>query len=120
MTVVANSVLICGSSRSPGVEDTFFDLSQRRIDRFIVQSKRGNEGGDIEAFGFGKSVSSSFVRRRRAFPGVLAAPRWCGHRSVGAIASAPPVTTAPKRRRSLALTRLQRGLGGVGQIARIG
>ena len=83
----------------PDVEDTFVDISKDGSTWFSVGKVTGaTKGVDIDAFGFGTSDFFSFVRLTDdiALDSTSGPTVGADIDAVGAIASAPPVTTVPE------------------------
>ena len=83
----------------PDVEDTFVDISKDGSTWFSVGKVTGaTKGVDIDAFGFGTSDFFSFVRLTDDILLDATSGTTVGADidAVGAIASAPPVTTVPE------------------------
>ncbi len=83
----------------PDVEDTFVDISKDGLTWFSVGKVTGStKGVDIDAFGFGTSDFFSFVRLTDDILLDATSGTTVGADidAVGAISSAPPVTTVPE------------------------
>jgi len=83
----------------PDVEDTFVDISKDGLTWFSVGSVTGSTRGvDIDAFGFGTLDFFSFVRLTDniALDATSGPTVGADIDSVGAISSAPPVSTVPE------------------------
>jgi len=98
----------------PDVEDTFVDISKDGATWFSVGAVTGStKGVDVDAFGFGTSDFFSFVRLtdNKALDATSGVTVGADIDAVGAISSAPPVTTVPE---PATLLLLATGLAAIG------